>query len=121
MPYDDKNLLDPRHPRSPYNKYNYDSPISVINPNSPHYDPEAAEINAVMPVVMVFVVPVYLAFLTVLLFVLMSDSSWVRPDPGNPNMLSFPAVFGCFVLAFIGSWVTRSVCCKMTTTIIKKK
>ena len=27
------------NPRSPYNRYNYDSPFSVTNPDSPHYNP----------------------------------------------------------------------------------
>jgi hypothetical protein len=32
-------LTDPSNPRSPYNRYNMDSPFSVTNPNSSFYDP----------------------------------------------------------------------------------
>lgn len=31
-------VLDPTNTKSPFNKYNWDSPYSVINPASPHYD-----------------------------------------------------------------------------------
>lgn len=37
MSADKDNLLDPTNPKSPYNRYNWDSPYSILNPMSPHY------------------------------------------------------------------------------------
>jgi hypothetical protein len=44
LKHDNDNLLDPRHPRSPFNKYNWFSPYSIANPGSPHYDRSQAAI-----------------------------------------------------------------------------
>jgi hypothetical protein len=51
------NLLDPRHPNSPYNRYNFFSPYSTTNPSSPYYNVDDVKIWWASSLLMILFVP----------------------------------------------------------------
>lgn len=60
-PMSNNDLMDPSNPRSPYNRWNVDSPFSVTNPSSYYYDPSLVS-GQVLGILILLVILAFLMF-----------------------------------------------------------